>query len=433
MGTAESGRVGIELPARGSGRTADRKGAPYHAPVSDLFVINLAAALAAAAVGGLLAYLLRLPVMVGYIAAGIVFGPFTPGPVLQQDDIRELADLGVIFLMFAVGLEINLRELLRHGKLAISGALAQVGAMLGLGALAGIVGLFATPIAGLFFGGVTSNSSSTIIAKVMGDDGSLTSEPGQIGMAWSTIQDLTTVALIVLLPTIATGTASAEQVLVAVATAAIFVAVAGPLGAWLLPKLLGRLDLLRSRELFLVGSVALALVIAVLAGSLGVSAALGAFMAGAVIGESGATRRLLRSVIPLRDIFASLFFVSIGLLLNPLSVVDDPGMVLLTLVAIVLVKGALVFGLVWLVTRRVALALLAAAIISQSAEFSFILTSAGVASGGITQDLGDDLLAGVTLSIVLAPFLYRWALRLARRLEPEAPPAPEPGTQAAPA
>lgn len=220
--------------------------------------------------------------IVGYILAGIAIGPFTPGFVGDPEVVGGLADIGVVFLMFAIGARVSLRELVRYRRVAVVGGVAQVLAMLAIGGLVGL-GLGWGLLEALLLGAVVSNSSSAVLAKVLGERGETASTHGHIGLAWSTIQDLGTIVLIVLFSAAAGQDVGPEDVALEVGRAVLFLALLIPIGALLVPRLFELLASFRSREVFVLGVVGVALGIAYVGSFFGISLALGAFLAGALV------------------------------------------------------------------------------------------------------------------------------------------------------
>ena len=300
------------------------------------FFVHLVTALGAALVGAAIALRLRQPLTLGYIFAGVAIGPFTPGVMGDTAAITELADVGIVFLMFVVGAQLSLRELARVGKVAVAGAVAQVVVTIGLGYLAGrALGWGHLP--SYAFGAVVSNSSSTVLGKILSDRGELDTRHAQLSLAWSSVQDIATVVLVAAMTF---ASPHAHTVGPLLGKAALFFLVGVPLAFWGLPRVLRRASASRSREFFSLAVVTLALATAGGAAALGVSLALGAFLAGVVVGESDLAHRVLGDATPIRDVFSGIFFVSIGMLLDPRFLVDAWPLVLLTVALIVPVKGA---------------------------------------------------------------------------------------------
>ncbi|MGH2532646.1 MAG: cation:proton antiporter [Thermomicrobiales bacterium] len=380
-------------------------------------LVNMVVAMLAALLGAFIAARLRQSVILGYIVAGIVIGPFTPGFVGDVPTVAALADIGIILLMFAIGVQFSLRDLLAAGKVATLGSTLQVLVMIGLGYIVG-VWLGWEPLEALFFGAVVSNSSSTVLSKVLGERAEMDTAHGRLALAWSTVQDLGTVVLIVVLSAMATESdALLRNLAWEVGTAGIFLALLIPVGLRVLPWLFERVADLRNREVFVLTVAVVALGLAYGASFFGLSLAIGAFVAGVVVGESDLSHQILGEILPLRDIFAGLFFVSVGMLVDPAFVVRNLPLVLATLGLIVLAKGALVSVLANLLGTPTRSAVLTGAILAQSAEFSFLLARVGTDVGAVTPTVFSLMLAGAAASIVCLPGVYRGAQPLAASLE----------------
>jgi CPA2 family monovalent cation:H+ antiporter-2 len=395
---------------------------PWGLSVADAGLIaDLAVALLVALVGAVLAARLGQSVILGYILAGVAIGPFTPGFVGDHATVEALAAIGIILLLFSIGVQFSLRELVEAGKVALFGSTAQVLLTIAIGYLAGIA-LGWQPLEALFFGAVVSNSSSTIISKVLGDRGELDSPQGKLSIAWSSLQDLGTVALIVILSALARGGDSLVTDLVwEVGKAGAFLLLLIPIGLRILPWFFERVASLRNREVFVLAVGAVALGLAYTASFFGLSLALGAFVAGVVVGESDLSHQILGDVLPLRDIFAGLFFVSVGMLVDPAFVVSHLPVLLVTVALIVPVKGALCMVLAGLLGTRTRVAVLAGAALAQSAEFSFLLAHAGNALGVVSPTVFSLMLSGAAGSILLAPAVYGAAHPLAALLDRRLP------------
>jgi CPA2 family monovalent cation:H+ antiporter-2 len=385
----------------------------HHLPL----LINITVAIFVAFIGGYLARRLGLPALVGYLLAGLAIGPFTPGFVGDKDTIGQLAEMGVIFLMFGVGLHFSLKDLWTVRRIAIPGALLQMLIATGLGfVLTRLWGW--TPAAGLVLGLAISIASTVVLLRGLVDNGLLNTPHGQVAVGWLVLEDLATIAILVLLPAVLGGS---ENLLRSAGTAllqtALFVGLMLLVGARLMPWLLTRIAHTRSRELFLLAVVALALGTALSAAELfGVSLALGAFLAGVVIGESDLSHQVGAEVMPFREIFAVLFFVSVGMLVNPATLWANAGQVLALTALIVLGKAliTLLMGVVLPASGRTLLVV--AAGLSQIGEFSFIVGQAGVGLGVLSQDQYGLILAAALLAIVLNPLLFRAVPRVERLL-----------------
>jgi CPA2 family monovalent cation:H+ antiporter-2 len=383
---------------------------------SALFV-NLVAALAVAFAGAAVAVWLKQSALIGYIVAGVVIGPYTPGFVADQHTVAALADIGIVFLLFAVGLHISLRDLLRTGPVTIVGGLAQVAIILGAGYAAGLLFGWRT-VESLFFGAVVAISSTTVLSKVLEERGQTGAEHGRLAFAWATVQDLSAIALVVLLTTLARGGENLAASLVwDLGRAAVFLAVLIPVGLYGLPHLFERVALLRNREVFILAVGAVALGAAYAASLFGISIALGAFVAGVVVGESDLSHQILGEVEPLRDILAGLFFVSVGMLVDPLFIIQNAPLVTATVALIILVKGGLIAGLIRLFGYSGRTSLLTGVVLAQAAELSFLLASMGADLGAVGTTAFNAMLAGSAISTILAPPLLTAAMPVARRLD----------------
>ena len=384
-------------------------------------ILNVAVAVAIALVGGLIAHRLRQSVIVGYLLAGVVIGPFTPGFVGDREQIAALAEVGVIFLMFALGIEFSLRELARVRGVALVGTAVQVALTIVAGAALGAV-LGWPPAQGLFFGGIIAVSSTMVILKTLLDRGEVAASHGRVLLGMLIVQDLAAVLLIVLLPKLAAGGgALLPELAWTLATAAGFVGLTLFLGARVVPRLMERVERLRSPELFLLTAVALALGTATLSALLGLSPALGAFMAGLLLAETEFDHRVVAEVVPMRNLFATLFFVSVGMLIDPAFIAANLAPVLGMAIFIVLVKAlataaaTLPFRLGGKTTIFTSLGMI------QIGEFSYVLARAGHEAGAISETLNSLILTSSMVTIVLTPAAF-WIAPRADRLLARVPP-----------
>lgn len=378
---------------------------------------SLAFALLAAGLSGAVAARLGQSVILGYIVAGVAVGPHTPGFVADAGSVNALAEIGVVLLLFATGMEVSARDLMRVGRVALVGAHVQVVVLIGIGYLVGIALGWGT-VPSLFLGAVVSNSSTTVLTKVLGERGEGGTRHARIGIAWSSVQDLTTIVLVVLLTAVsADAGVSGRDVLVEVAKAAVFLTVLVPVGGRVLPPVFGYIRQIRQREVFVLSAAALGLMTAYTATLFGLSPALGAFVAGVVLAESDIRHEVLNGLSPLRDIFAGLFFVSIGMLVDPGFLVANALPVLAVLALIVPAKG-LVVGLLAAAFRLpLRTALMSAITLAQSAEFSFLLASLGRQLDVLEATEFSSLIAGAILSVVLLPGLLHLGGGVADRLD----------------
>lgn len=387
---------------------------------TDGLLVHLVTALGAALIGAGLALYFRQPLILGYLAAGVAIGPFTPGFTGKSAAIAELAEVGIVFLMFVIGAQLSLRELLRASRVAIAGGLVQSAVMIGLGyALGRALGW--PPPQSYAFGAVISNSSSTVLGKILSDRGELDSGHARLALAWSSVQDIASVALVAILSFAAPGERVVGPLL---GKTALFFFVVLPLAFWVLPWVLRRASALRSREFFALAVVTLALAMAGGAAVLGVSLALGAFLTGVVVGESDLAHRVLGDATPLRDVFSGIFFVSIGMLFDPSLLLESWALVLVTVAMIVAVKGAVSAALARALGSSSRMAALVGAALAQSAEFSFLLARIGLELGALSTHVFNLLLSATVVTIALAPAVNAATPNLMRRLQRVRPSGP---------
>ncbi len=349
--------------------------------------------------------------------AGVVIGPHTPGWIADQGMVDALANIGIILLLFVTGMDVSARDFLRFGRVVIGGALTQVVILIGIGYLAGLA-LGWDPIPSLFLGAVVSNSSSTVIAKILGERGESASRHGRVALAWSAVQDLSTIVLVVLLTGVVEGGDSLPRdITLDVLKAGVFLVLVVPLGGYLLPPVFENLRGLGQQEVFVLAAATLALLTAYGATLFGLSPALGAFVAGVVLSESDIRHEVLSGITPLRDVFAGLFFVSVGMLMEPSFVLHNMGTVLVVLALIIPIKGvisALLARLLGMTTRR---AVLVGGAEAQSAEFSFLLATLGATLAALSETEFSVILSATAISTLLAPTVMNAVTPLSRRLE----------------
>ena len=374
-------------------------------------ILTLTAALSAALLFGLITHRLKLSPIVGYLIAGVLIGPFTPGFVAHAELASELAEVGVILLMFGVGVHFHVEELLAVRKIAIPGALIQVGVATGLGLL--LTGSFGWSVrAGLVFGLAISVASTVVLLRVLADQGVLHTRAGHIAVGWLVVEDLFTVVVLVLLPVLADDKAQPSALLASVGLALLkigaLVALTFLLGKRAVPKLLGYVAGTRSRELFTLTVLVLALGIAVGAAHVfGVSMALGAFLAGTVVGQSEFSSRAASDALPMRDAFAVLFFVSMGMLFDPARMMDDAWLTLATLGLVLIVKPATAVFTLLAMKHSLQSALQIGLSLGQIGEFSFIVTALGSQLGILPEAASQVLVVASLVSITLNPLLFR--------------------------
>lgn len=390
-------------------------------------IATIVGGLVLAFIFGAIAHRLRLPVLAGYLVAGVVAGPFTPGYVADAGIAQELADLGVILLMFGVGLHFSLKDLLSVKAISIPGAAVQMGVATGLGMLLGWA--LGWPLAqGFVFGLALSVASTVVLLRAMEERRLLDSDRGRIAVGWLIVEDLAMVLALVLLPAIGgflgaeqkgdapTTGALLETVAWTIGKVVLFVALMLIVGKRLIPWMLQAVSATGSRELFRLAVLAIALGIAFGAAHLfDVSFELGAFFAGMMMGESKLSQQAAEETLPLRDAFAVLFFVSIGMLFNPGVLLVHPWIVLAACLIIIFGKSVAAFAIVLAFGRPAKTALTIAVSLAQIGEFSFILAGMGVSLGLLTPAARDVLLAAAIVSILVNPLLFvvldKWIAR----------------------
>jgi len=380
------------------------------------FILNLGVAVLAALVGGAVAARLRQPTVVGYLVAGIVIGPFTPGFVGDQEQITVLADIGVVLLLFALGVQFPLRDLVAVRGVAVGAALLQIAATTIAGAVA--AGLLGFDVRSAIVIGVTLAISSTlVVVKLLVERGELDAVHGRSLVGWMLVQDLVTIVVAATLPALSGGD-PVGPLLLAVGRVALFLGLAYVAGTRLLPAAFRVVARLGSSELFLLAVIGTALVAAVASAALfALGLALGAFVAGLLIAESELSHQAVAEVVPFRDLFAVLFFVSVGMLVDPASIAAQAGLVLAFVLVAVGLKGFLAGAFARLFGLPSRSAILLGATLAQVGEFSFILAEEALELGILAQPAYDVILGTAVVSIILTPFSVRGADRLVARLE----------------
>ncbi|WBL36852.1 cation:proton antiporter [Tepidiforma flava] len=370
-------------------------------------ITAIAIALGLAAAGGFLARSLRLSPIVGYLAAGLIISPVTPGYRTDPAAIAQLANIGVIFLMFGVGLHFNLRDLMAVRTIAIPGAVIQVVAASAFGTGVGLA--FGLPWReALVLGLAISIASTIILIRTLEDRGLLGTIHARVVIGWLIAQDIITVVALAILPTLghADNGPIWQSVAFAVGRAAVFVAVMLVFGARLLPYLLSLVARTGSRELFVLAFVAAALGIAASAAAFGLSIALGAFIAGVAVSETETSHQVAADVVPLRDAFAVLFFVSVGMLLDPDIVRANKALFLAVLGSVLFVNAAIAFVVAAVFPFPGRTALVVGAGLAQLGEFTFIVGSEGLREGLMSDETYAIILAVAAISIVINPFAF---------------------------
>jgi len=372
-------------------------------------LLNITLALVVAFIGGMLARRIGLPTIVGYLLAGVAIGPFTPGFVGDIDTIMQLAELGVIFLMFGVGLHFSFQDLWRVRTIAIPGALIQT-------ALATLLVFGLTQwwgwdtIASVMLGLAISVASTVVLLRGLMDHSLLNTSHGQAAVGWLVMEDILSVLILILMPAMAAGSGAFDWQTLAITLlkAAAFAAIMFFVGARLFPWLIEKIAHTRSRELFLLATLAITLGSALAASELfGVSLALGAFVAGAIISQSHLSHQVGADMFAFRETFSVLFFVSVGMLVNPVFLWQNLGQVAALSFLVVVGKATIVILLGLLLPTPARTSLVIAVGLAQIGEFSFILGQSGVALGMLDASQYSLILAAALISITVNPYLYR--------------------------
>lgn len=408
-------------------------------------IATIAVGFVSALVFGLAANRLRLPPIVGYLLAGVVVGPFTPGFVADGDMAAELAEIGVILLMFGVGLHFSYKDLLAVKNIAVPGAIAQIAVATGMGM--GMAALLGWPMAsGLVFGLALSVASTVVLLRALEERQLLDSRSGHIAIGWLVVEDIVTIFALVMLPVLAelltpaavgvpaAGTGDVLRSLALVLGKLVaFVALMFVIGRRAILWLLSRAASTGSRELFTLSVLAIGVGIAYGAATLfGVSFALGAFFAGMILKGSELSHKAAQDTLPLRDAFAVLFFVSVGMLFDPRVLLTQPLAVLGTCLIIIVGKSAAAYVIVRIFRHPGDTALLIAASLAQIGEFSFMLVTLGLNLGLLPEAGRDLVLGGAILSITANPAIFTIATRMRTQRMRRAPTAPLPGHESGP-
>ncbi len=377
---------------------------------------DLLIVLATAIAGGMLARLLRLPVILGYLAGGVIVGPFGFGWVHDSNEIQLLANIGVVLLLFAIGLEFSLKELLKLGKISILGGIAQIiltafvcywlGILLGLSVTGSI-----------FFGLIASMSSTMVVLKILMDRGEIDTIHGRIMLGILLVQDLSVVPIIVAIQAVTGGTHSLLlAIIIAMAKAIGFIALMLGLGYWGMPWFLKKVAAVRSREIFLLTVVVICLGAAFGTYYFGLSAAFGAFAAGLLISQSSYARQAFADILPLRDTFAALFFVSLGLLAVRAFIFSHIGLVISIVIGIIFIKFLVTSAITRLFGYSHKTVLMVGTGLINVGEFGFILAIMGLSGNIFTSEVYNLIIASAILTMFLTPFAMSLNSYLYRRL-----------------
>lgn len=375
-------------------------------------ILTLFASLSLALVFGFITQKLKLSPIVGYLLAGIVLGPYTPGIVANTDISMQFAEIGIILLMFGVGLHFHLKDLVAVQKIAIPGAIIQI-------AITTLVGMIAVTAfgwewnAGFLFGIAISVASTVVLIRVLSDNDNLHTRVGHVAVGWLIVEDLFTIFILVLLPEIFSNTVNSENtlwmtfgiVILKLIALVLFTLIAGQK---LIPLILGYVARTKNRDLFTLAILTLALGVAVIAAEFfNASFALGAFLAGMIVGQSDFSARAASEAFPMRDTFAVLFFVAVGMMFTPSSFTHNWQLILVTLAIVMIVKPLSAITVVLILRRQVQKAVYIGVALAQIGEFSFILAVLGNRLGVLPAEASSIIIAASVLSITLNPLLYR--------------------------
>ena len=404
-------------------------------PHADSLILTLVGGFVLAFVFGMIAHRLKLSPLVGYLVAGVAVGPFTPGWVADTELAPQLAEIGVILLMFGVGLHFSPRDLMKVRKVAVPGALFQIASATVLGWLLGRFALGMGDLEAVLMGFALSVASTVVLLRALEERKQVKTDVGRIAVGWLIVEDLVIVLALVMVPLLVVP---AGQVLDAAALGTdllwtlgkviAFVGLMLVVGGRVLPWLLVRIAHTRSRELFTLGVLSIALGIAWLAYAVfGASFALGAFVAGLVLNGTPLGHNAAERALPLRDAFAVLFFVSVGMLFDPMILIERPLAVLAVLGIVVLGKTLAALAITTAFKLDRATSLTVAASLAQIGEFSFILAALSMYLGAMSRETHDLILAAALLSITLNPFVFALIDRLGGRpVRAPEPAAPQP-------
>lgn len=372
-------------------------------------LLTLTLALGIALTLGAICQRLRVSPIVGYLVTGVAVGPFSPGITANIEIANQLAEVGVVLLMFTVGIQFRIEDLWAARRVALPGAILQAAGSIALGGLIGWL-FWGSILSGLVLGVAISVSSTVVMARVLLETHQLDSRPGRIALGWTVVEDWITVMALVLLPSIAaiaagTGGFASSLATVSLAVGRVILLFAIVLlgGGYLVPRLMGVIAKLRSRELFTLATLVVALGVAVLANRVfGVSNALGAFLAGIVVGRSRMNLQAASDALPFRDAFAALFFVAMGMLFNPATLLDNLGLTLAVLAIVLVGKPLMGFALVQLLGSPTGIASTVALCLAQIGEFSFILANFAQAIQLVPGDPSSALIPAEAYSVLIS-------------------------------
>ena len=381
------------------------------------FILDLTTVLGASALGGYLANRLRQPVLLGYLVSGLVVGPFGLQLLGEQNQIKALAEIGVAFLLFALGVEFSLAELKRVKDIAIKGSLLQIGLTITLVAfLATLMGWVEKPTQGIFLGAILSLSSTAVVLKTLTERGEVNTLHGQVMLAVLIAQDLALGLMLAILPALNQPENIGSALFAALLKVLLFLTAAFVAGRWIVPPAIKHIAATENSELFLLSVIALCLGVALTTAGLGLSIEMGAFVAGLMIAEIDYADQALAKILPLRDTFASLFFASIGMLIDPGVLVQNLSLILGLVMVVMLGKAAIILPVVLKFGYSFKTAVIASLGLNQIGEFSFVLALVGLEMGFLSQEQYLLLLGTTAITLVLTPVALRFSPRLADKL-----------------
>ncbi|MBE9055807.1 cation:proton antiporter [Sphaerospermopsis sp. LEGE 08334] len=386
-------------------------------PTEHSLILDITTVLVATALGGFFAHRLRQPVILGYLVSGFAIGPFGFKLLSNVDDIKSLAEIGVAFLLFALGVEFSLAELKRVKDIAIKGSLLQIGLTIALVTIVTLSTGWASGITkGIFLGAVLSLSSTAIVLKTLTEKGEVNTVHGQIMLAILIAQDLALGVMLAIIPALQQPENIAVALGLALVKITIFVVIAIIFSRWVVPRVLSNIAATESNELFLLVLIALCLGVAVITAKLGLSIAMGAFVAGLMISEIDYADQALAKILPLRDTFASLFFASIGMLIDPAILISNFAIILELVALVLLGKAVIIFGIVLKFGYSLKNAIIVSLGINQIGEFSFVLALVGLQLELISQQTYSLLLGTTAITLILTPFSLKVAPCIADNL-----------------
>jgi len=372
---------------------------------SELFRDILLVAVAAL-IGGAVAQFLRLPTIIGFLVAGVAISPNTPGPVGNIEDITQAADIGVILLMFGIGIQFSFRNLLDYGRLTLLGGGSQIVLTIALGYVVGALLGFDTEQA-VVLGFLAANTSTVVVVKILEGRRQLKSVPGIAAVNVCILQEFGAVLMVIIVPSFGGEAFAAAEILLAVVIGILLIAATYVLSTLVLPLVWRQLAYARSNELSLLAAIVLAVGLAAGSGLLGLSIAFGAFLAGLALSENEFGHSTLSDIVPLRDIFASVFFISMGMLIDLDVLWDEPTTVVAIFFLFVAGKGLLAGLSLRFAGLTLGQAILTAVLLAEVGEFSFVIARVALEEGVVTDDFGSAFLLAAGLSILVSPALVQ--------------------------